>query len=133
MSEIIKHNRAWNQKGLAPVFGEKEVTVSGVVLISEALADGLVDRIITCAIDYSAMQSLFVSSDQDITIELNNPGGGSAAADETWDLLADQPIDWQEGDVMDAPLSADVTVIYVTNASGSTANLEIRVGQDPTP
>ncbi len=134
MSETIKHNRAWNQVGLAPIVGEKKIVVGAVLLpVSEAFEDGTLDRIVTCAIDYSALKSLFVLSNQDITIELNNPGGGSAAADETWALKANQPIDWQINDVMDAPLSADVTVIYVTNASGETANLQIRVGQDPTP
>ena len=133
MSQTIKHARAWNQVNKEPVRAEKEQTVGSVLLVSEAITDEVVDKIVTCAIDYSALKSLFVSSDQDITIELKNPGGSSAAADETWVLKANQPIDWQTGDVMDAPLSADVTVIYVTNASGSTANLEIRVGQDPTP
>ncbi len=133
MSETIKHNRAWNQVGLEPIIGEKELTVGGVVLVSEAIADGAVDQIVTLAIDYSALQSLFISSDQDITIEVNNPGGSSGSPDQTWVLKANQPIDWQTDDVMDAPLAADVTAIYVTNASGSIANLEIRAGQDATP
>lgn len=100
--------------------------------VSISIADGLTDKLVAWAIDISQLKALHIQSDQDITIETNNPAGTSAAADDTLTLLANQPISWQTGDVMDHPFTADITQIYVTNASGSAAQLEIRALVDAT-
>ena len=133
MAFAHKFSRSWSQQGLDPLTYEHTVTVGGGQPVSEPIPDGASDLAVNLAIDFSTLKGLFVASDREITIEVNQPGGGSGVPDQTWNLKANQPISWCEDDVMDCPLDADVTVIYVTNASGLIANLEIRAPQDVTP
>ncbi len=131
MSITPKHTRTWIQSGLTPLDYEKAVTFGGGVNVSEVIPAGSVDLAVTCAIDVSAMNSLFIGTDQDITIETNNAASGSA--DDILVVPANQPVDWMENDVHAKPLTVDTTIIYVTNAGDTDANLEIRAGQDATP
>lgn len=123
--------REWNS-GSLQLNQSKEVTSELESNISISIPDSTTDQLVAWAIDITQLKSLHIQTTQDITIETNNPAGTSAAADDTLTLLANQPISWQEGDVMDHPFTADVTQIYVTNASGSAAQLDIRAGVDPT-
>ncbi len=100
--------------------------------LSKEVADGEVDKHFSWPIDVSTLKSLHMQSDQDITVETNNPAGTSAAADQTFTLLAGQPISWGSGDAVDNPITDDITDIYITNASGSAAQLEFRALMDPT-
>ncbi len=127
------HNivREWNS-GSLQLNQSKAVTSELEANVSISIADSSTDKLVAWAIDISQLQSLHIQSDQNITIETNNPAGTSAAADDTLTLLANQPISWQTGDVMSHPFTADVTQIYVTNASGAAAQLEIRALVDAT-
>ena len=98
--------------------------------IDEAIADSSTDLEITLTLDQSEMVSIYIESDQNITIETNS---GSAPTD-TLTLVANEPIIWTTNAVHSNPITADITAnIFVTNASGSTANLKIRALQDATP
>ncbi len=100
------------------------------VNIDEAVADSSTDLEITFLIDQSAMTSLYIESDQDILIETNS---GSAPTD-SLTLVANEPITWTTNSVHSNQITADVTAnIFITNSSGSTANLKIRALQDATP
>ncbi len=100
------------------------------VNIDESIADSSTDLEITFTIDQSAMVSLYIESDQNITIETNSGG----APTDTITLVANEPIIWTTNSVHSNPITADVTAnIFITNASGSTANLKIRALQDATP
>ena len=125
--------RSFAEAGSDPQSYQKTLTNGSIAKVSEEIADGTTDKLVIVAIDLDNLVSLFVASNRDITIELNNPGGSSAAPDDTWELKANQPIDWAEDDVMECPLAVDVAQIYVTNNSGAAANLEIRALMDPTP
>lgn len=133
MSITHKLSRSWSRSGADPLTYEKEVTADSESNYSGSLADGTSDEAVNLAIDVSELKCLFIASDQDITIETNQPGGGSGAADDTLAVKANQAVAWSENDVHSCPLTADVTILYITNASGSTANVEIRVLQDATP
>lgn len=133
MSITLKLTRSTVQSGLSPVSYEISKTGSRLESVSEAIADEAVDTLVACVIDVSALKMLLIGSDQDITLETNNPGGASAAPDQTLELKANQPIVWAEEDADDCPLTDDVDGVYITNASGSTANLEIRALEDATP
>jgi len=101
----------------------------GETILQLAIADGVTDQLVTIAIDLSELESLYILSDQAVTIETNN---GAAPAD-TFSMLADTPLVWHSTDYHANPLSVDVAALYITNASGSTANIDIRVLQDTTP
>lgn len=131
MSITHRHSRGWSKSGSVPLNYDKEIESGGAPTVSEAIPNGSNDLAVTLAVDFSSMIGIFVASDQDILIETNNAASGSA--DDIWDLKANQPLDWMENDVHDKPVTADITVIYVTNNSGEIANLEIRVLQDVTP
>lgn len=130
MSFTGKHKRSITRGNDDPVFLEKTITEGAENNLSIVVADGVTDEAHEWHCDFSAMTSLFVSSDQDVLIETNNSASGSA--DDSWELKANQPIDWMEDDVMACPLTADVTMLYITNASGAAATIEIRELEDST-
>jgi len=95
----------------------------------ETIADSATDYQINIAIDVTAVVSFFMLSDQDITVETNNGG----APDDTISLSADIPYIWTTDSYDSFQLGTDVTALFITNASGSTATLNVRVIQDATP
>lgn len=97
--------------------------------LSESVVTASTDLAITCAIDVSAVKSFYVVSDQAVTLETNS---GSSPTN-TLTLVAGVPYQWNTDSYNTFKLTGDVTVIYVTNASGSTAAIELRCIQDATP
>ena len=107
-----------------------EMTGTGEVNVDESIPNDSTDLEITFLIDQSEMVSLYIESDQNITIETNSGG----APTDTLTLVANEPILWTTNSVHDNPLTADITAdIFITNSSGSTANLKWRALQDATP
>lgn len=102
---------------------------SGSLEISESVADSETDYDIVASIDVTAVKSFYIVSDQDVTVETNS----GSEPDDTLSLVAGVPYYWNTDSYDSFLLTADVTVLYVTNASGATANIEIRVIQDTTP
>jgi hypothetical protein len=72
------------------------------------------------------LQSLAFYSDQPIAIYTNNPSG--AAPQDTIPLVAGQVKVWTLATDLLAtcPFSANVTTLYITNASAAAANVRIR-------
>ena len=108
--------------------GSVELTGGKQQSISESIADSETDALVNLNIDFSELQSLYIKSDQAITLETNN----GTTPDDTFVLVAGVPLIWHAGDLQSCPLTADVTALYVTNASGSAALLEIEVLEDST-
>lgn len=104
-------------------------SASGKVEISETVADGQTNKQITCALDVSAVKSFFLVSDQDVTFETNS----GSAPDDTIALKAGIPYEWNTDSYDAFQLGTDVTAIFITNASGATATIELRAIQDATP
>ena len=79
----------------------------------------------------TALKSLWISSDQDLMIETNS----GSAPDDTIHVIGGNPIWWDaaRGAEDPAPLTADVTQIFVTNAGSTAAVLRILGLQDATP
>lgn len=94
-----------------------------------AVANGQTVFEIMAAIDVSALKSLFVVSDQNVTMKSNSSG----APDDTLTLLANQPLVWYSGSYYPCPLTVDVVKFYVANASGAEADIYIFALIDPTP
>jgi len=133
MSVSHVFTRSWKRSDGSPVNYEKTVTSDTDTDHSQAYADGTVDQLIDIAIDFSRTKGLFIGSDQDVTLETNNPGGASGTPDQTFNLKANCPIEWTEDDVATNPITVDITAIYITNDSGETANVEIHNLYDATP
>ena len=108
---------------------ENTFTGDGQVSRSVEVADSETDMLINFALDVSQIKSIYIKSDQDLTLETND--GGSP--DNTLNLTADVPYVWHENSLFTNLLTVDITALYVTNASGSTATLEIEALVDSTP
>lgn len=137
MSYTHRHSRGLSQDGRTPLAYDKDVMSDAEVNLSlsgdYSVADGTTDEYHAWPITVALLKSVFIGSDQDVTIETNNPGGASAAPDDTFSIVADQPVDWTENDPEACPITTDVVGIYITNDSGSAANIEIRALVDSTP
>lgn len=107
------------------------LTYSGTsaVAISETIADSSTNLLVNIAFTYADIKSVVILSDQVLTIKTNS----TSAPDDTLVLAAGIPVEWQDDSIHANPFSADVTKIYVTNASGSSATLDFAVLNDATP
>lgn len=106
-----------------------DYTASLSVEVQETVATGSTDAQITFDVDVSEVESIFIVSDQDVTLETNS----GSAADDTFSLLANKPLEWQSDSYHANPFSADITDLYITNSSGSTATVIARAIYDATP
>jgi hypothetical protein len=112
------------------VTGTINSTIGLITLLDqESVADGQTDFQITLTLDVSAVKAFLLMSSQDVTFETNS---GSSPAD-TIALLANVPYAWHTNDYNAFLLGTDVTAVFITNASGSTALIDLIVGADPTP
>lgn len=97
--------------------------------LSETVADSTTNLLMNIAIDVSAVTSFYMCSDKALTVKTNSSG----SPDNTIVLKANVPYIWNSDSYDTFKLTADVTKIYVTNASGASAALEIHCLQDSTP
>lgn len=104
-------------------------TASSRVSVSESVTTGQTDFAISVAIDVSAVKSFFLCSDYAVTVETNN----GTTPDDTITLVAGVPYKWNTDSYDTFQLGTDVTAIYVTNASGSTATIQLEAIVDATP
>ena len=112
-----------------PISRSNNYTAGSEVNVDEAVPDSTTDQLVTIAIDVSAIQSFYMVSDQVLTVEFNNSTTGVP----TIVLAANIPfIETADNYHVDL-LGTDITVLYLTNASGSIANFKLRCVFDPTP
>jgi hypothetical protein len=107
----------------------KSYSGSSETLVSESFPTATTDGDIVVAIDVSAVKSFYLVSDKAVTVETND----GSSPDDTIVLKADVPYFWNTDSYDTFLLTADVTVLYITNVSGSTASIELRVIQDASP
>ncbi len=112
-----------------PVTHETSYTASSEVNVNEAVADSTTDQLVTINIDVSAIESFYMVSDQALTVEFNNSTTGVP----TIVLAANVPFVETSDNYHVDLLGTDITAIYLTNASGSTANFKLRCVFDATP
>lgn len=107
-----------------------DVTSGSGINISEEVADSSSNVAIAFAAVRAKLKSLFMVCDQALTVETNS---GSSPAD-SFELLANKPVVWYEGCgvAVNTFLSTDITGLFVTNASGFDATLQIKAVIDPT-
>jgi hypothetical protein len=125
MAYSFVRNQTVQCGGLTNTF-QKSTSASQLVSLSETIANNATLSAVI-SIDVSAIKGLMMSCDQDVTVDSNN---GSQAA---ISLLADVPYVWQAADLDACLLTHDVTTLTVANASGESANFELRIITDATP
>lgn len=105
------------------------VTGSGSQSLDEDIANGQTNKRIEFTLDVSALKSIWICSDQDVTLETND---GTTPAD-TIALQAGVPYMWHSDSYDACLLTTDITALFITNASGASANLTIEALTDVTP
>lgn len=120
--------KTWS-RGAASITSSNTYSGTGQVSIDENIDDGETVLEITFALDISEIASVYLVSDQIITIKTNSSG----APDDTFVLAAGVPLVWTDDGEFANPFSADITSIFIANASGSTARLQIEAVTDATP
>lgn len=80
-------------------------------------------------VDVSQLKGVFIASDQDVLVEFNDSSGAGGSLT----LESNVPYTWQVGDVNSLLITADVTGVFVTNASGAEATLYFYFLHDATP
>lgn len=109
---------------------EVENTQGGVALIDgEQITTGETDYEINFDLDVDACKSFYLESDQDVTFETND----GAAPDNTISLKANVPYLWHTDAYDSFLLDTDITSVFITNASGSTATIYCVALFDATP
>lgn len=108
-------------------FSETDEKFTNIV---SSVADSQTDQLCNCSLDVSTLKALYILSDQDLTMETNavDATGGNTIA-----LLAGIPYIWFTGKYEACLLTLDVTKLYLTNASGSTATFKLIALEDNTP
>lgn len=104
-------------------------TADGEANRNVTITNGAVNTEVDIVIDVSAVSSLYILTDQALTLKTNSTG----APDDTITLAANKPLIWYSGCGWTNPLTVDVTKFYFSNASGSDATVKVRVLQDTTP
>ncbi len=97
--------------------------------VSVSVPDSSTDFEITLGIDVSEIKSIVISSNQVITLETND----GTTPDDTFAITANNPLIWNVDSPAANPFSADITALFVTNASGSAATFNVRCIVDATP
>lgn len=105
------------------------ISAASRVSLDETIADSTTDGAVGFTLDISAVKSFYMVSDQDILVE---PNDGSTP-DDPISLVAGIPYVWYTDKYDAFWFGTDITVLYITNASGSAANLKIEALVDPTP
>ncbi len=121
------HGRNFSS-GASTITGSKTYTSGNETNVSELLPIGT-NQDIVLAVDVSALVSLYIKADAACDLYVNDVSGGSPSKHIA--LVAEEAYMWPMGGNTNPLGSADVTIIYVTNAAET--QLDIRVLQDVTP
>ena len=111
--------------------GEKTYTGDERVTQSFTVADSVTDQQRTLNIDITEMQMVYIVSDQDILMEWNDGAGAQGSISLKAGVAFIELVAADQYHV--ALMSVDVTDLYFTNSSGSTATIQIVVIQNNTP
>ena len=99
------------------------------VQISEDVPTDETDLEIALVLDVDQIAFVYINSTQDVTFETNI----AATPDNTIALTANNPYVWHTGSYHALLLTVDITKIFITNTSGSTAEVTVWALYDSTP
>lgn len=127
----VTHNITFKFQRGNDIIEKKVASASGAEgNVDEPIADSETNLLVAFACDFSQMKSFYMVSDKVLTVYTNDLGTGTP--DDTFVLTPNEPMVWTENCGLANPFTADVTKLYVTNASGSEARFRIRKLEDPT-
>lgn len=95
----------------------------------ESVADAQTDAELGFTLDVSACKAFVINSTKNVTVETNN----GSTPDDTLTLVANVPYVWHENSEHTFLLTTDVTALFVTNASGAAATIDVEAVFDSTP
>lgn len=122
--------RSWADGGPNPVASNQSYSGTGETnIVDTTVADSVTDQLEVISIDVSQIQLIYILSTQDLTLETNDSG----TPVDTIALRANEPYIWFVNSYFTNILDTDVTAIYLTNASGSSATFNLRCVYDTTP
>lgn len=104
----------------------KTLTGEANVEIDIAVATATTDKEVAFTLDVSKCVAFEIVSDYAVTLEFCSSVTGTP----TIILVANLPYRWCTGSVDAFLLTVDITKFYVTNTSGSTANIKVRALYD---
>ncbi len=108
--------------GSPAVTGSVTQTADAIMDRTELLVAGQTDLTVDFDCVYTRVKELFLLSSQDTTVKTN-----SSTGTDTISLKATVPFWWSSASGVANPLSADITILYLTNGSGTLpAQCEIR-------
>lgn len=101
------------------------------VFIEDTIPDASVDLQWDLLIKQANLVLFAAYSDYNVSIHTQTPTSGGSPQD-LIAVKANKPVVWVTG-MPDIPISADVDVAYIQNASGSAATLKLLMGWDISP
>jgi hypothetical protein len=116
------------QSGSINIQSEGRYEGSGNPRIDDVAAADATTRM-TIAIDVSAVKSIVLLSDQDVTIKTNN----ASTPDDELELSAGVAYLWNTDTEGDFVFGTDITAVFVQNAGEEEARIQIDVIEDATP
>lgn len=111
-----------------PIVASQAKSAGQRVTFDENVPNPSTDLLFAVAFDVTKVESIYLLSDQNLTIKTNSSG----APANTINLLANAPYVWQRGTYLANLFTVNVTAFYLTQSSGSTARLRGRILTDPT-
>lgn len=87
-----------------------------------SLAANTTNQQVNLAFTKADLQSIFISSDQDITIKTNSSG----SPQDTLTITAGNPFEWDATSGIANPFAGSVTTAYFTNGTSTNANVSVR-------
>lgn len=126
----LTHNLdiGWSQSAATPTNTRVSISADGEDNRELSIADGVTNGQVVFHVDVSQLALFHIVSDKAVTVKTNSSG----APQETLTLTANVPLVWYTGCGYTKPFAGDVTTIYITNASGSTATIKINKLEDTT-
>ena len=122
----ITHNitRAWRgQTGATTISASVALTGSEELNLDFSLAANTTNQQEALAFTKTLLQSVFVYSDQNITIKTNS----TSTPQDTLTINAGDPLVWDVNCGLAEPFAGNVTTAYFTNSNATAANVSVRV------
>ena len=119
--------RKWTS-GSATIQEVENISVDGEENREVSVAANTTVQVVL-ALDYTQIASLYMHSDQALTVESND----DTTPDDTINLVANLPLMWSTNAYLTNPFTANLTDLYLTNDGASTATFKLRLMIDTTP
>jgi hypothetical protein len=122
MSFTQTFNFSWTD-GATPLTASVVTTGSLEQNFSGSVAANTANNALSLDWTSAALQSVWMSSNQAVTIKTNN----TSAPQDTIVLAANQPLAWYTGSGATSPFSNNVTEVYATNGTNTNAAVNLRI------